>query len=74
MFNIEEQYQVYLKQVGLEESKMIDVQRKQLRETFFGAFGIVSIILQDQDIKTTDLSNDLRKQVTKFFMTNHRIN
>jgi len=74
MFNIEEQYQVYLKKVGLDESEMIDVQKKQLRETFFGALGMLSVILQDKTINPIDLADNIRKQASQFFITNNRLN
>ena len=46
-FTIEHQYQLYLQRVNLEESKMHPLQKKQLKQAFFGAFGQLLILMRD---------------------------
>lgn len=46
-FDIEYQYQFYLKRVGLDEKKMGEDQRAEMRAAFFGAAGIMLILLRD---------------------------
>lgn len=66
MINVEEKYQFYLEKVGLNESTMHPIQIQQLRETFFGAFGIMIRILSEEDINEKDL-NSIGNQVASFF-------
>jgi len=40
-YDLEEQYQFFLKKIGLDESKMGEVQRKSMKDSFFGACGIL---------------------------------
>lgn len=47
-FNIEHQYQLYLKRMSISERNMHPEQKKQLRETFFGACGQMIILLRDE--------------------------
>lgn len=47
IFNIEYQYQKYLKLVKLKESDMKPIQINQLRQTFFAACGMMLILLRD---------------------------
>lgn len=73
VFDIEFQYQEYLKRVNLNEADMHTQQRKQLRETFFGAVGAVLILLR---VETQKLSEDdavksfqyMIDQVGEFFL------
>lgn len=46
--DIEERYQKYLKQIKLTESGMHPEQRKQLRQTFFAAWGVAIIAMRDE--------------------------
>ncbi len=46
-FNIEHQYQLYLKRIGLSEATMHGEQKKQLRLTFYGACGQMLILLRE---------------------------
>ncbi len=48
IFNIEYQYQMYLRLVSLTEAGMHPEQRKQLREAFFGAAGQLLILFRDK--------------------------
>lgn len=72
-FNIENQYKLYLKRMKLDESKMQEVQRVETKRVFYGAFGQLLMLLQN-DI--TELSDDeafktldsMITQVGQFFM------
>ena len=46
--DIEERYQKYLKQIKLTEAGMHPEQKKQLRQTFFAAWGIAIISMRDE--------------------------
>lgn len=54
-FNVETQYQSYLKKVNLKESDMGPTQRREMRRTFFGAWGQCLVMLT-QD--TAELDDD----------------
>ena len=47
-FNLEHQYQLYLKRVALKEAKMHPEQKKQLRQAFMGACGQIILLLRDE--------------------------
>lgn len=71
-FNLEHQYQAYLKHVNLEEKKMIPAQKEQLRFTFMSAcafmlylFGAEVTILSDD--QAVEVLESINKQVQKFF-------
>ena len=73
-FNIEHQYQLYLKRMALEERRMHPEQRKQLRETFFGACGQMLILLRDElskleDDKAVETMQDMINQVAEYFLS-----
>jgi hypothetical protein len=44
---VEEQYRLYLKGINLTEERIHPVQRKQLRQAFFGAFGQCLILMRE---------------------------
>jgi len=74
-FNIEFQYQEYLKRVNLSEEHMHSQQKKQLRETFFGAVGAVLILLRNQtQVLSVEDSikafQSMLDQVGEFFLKN----
>lgn len=46
---VEDQYQLYLKRIGLSEKMMHPQQKVQLRQTFFGAWGQLLFVIQDGD-------------------------
>lgn len=79
-FNLEYQYQIYLKRMGLVESKMHKEQKKQIRETFFGASGQMLILLRDEiseleENKGIQVLEGLISQVVNFFLAeNNRQN
>ena len=47
-FNLEHQYQLYLQRVALSENNMHPEQKRQLKQTFFGACGQMLIMLRDE--------------------------
>ena len=47
-FNLEHQYQLYLKRVALKEAEMHPEQKKQLRQAFMGACGQIILLLRDE--------------------------
>jgi len=53
-YDLENQYQLYLKRVGLVDSKMAPLQKKQLRQTFMGAYGQLLMLLRDDITKMED--------------------
>jgi len=71
-FDLEAQYQQYLRRVGLVESKMAPLQQKQLRQTFFGAAGSLLMLLknditplpEDQAVLALE---DMINQVSNYF-------
>ncbi len=72
-FNLEHQYQLYLKRMGLNEKEMHPQQRVQLRQTFMGASGQILVLLRDELSKLSDeeavaTMQDLWQQVLRFFI------
>lgn len=72
-FNLEHQYQLYLKRMELSENKMHPIQKKQIRQTFFGASGQMLILLRDEVSKLEEeeaihLLQDMLNQVSNFFL------
>jgi len=73
-FNLEHQYQLYLERVALNEKHMHPLQRKQLRQTFFGACGQMLILLRDElskleEDKAIDKMQDMINQVSEYFLS-----
>ena len=46
-FNLEKKYQIFLKRIGLSESKMNPVQREQIKFVYFATYGEALIVLRD---------------------------
>lgn len=74
IFNLENQYQLYLKRMGLIESTMHPQQKIQLRQTFFGASGQMLLLLRDdlselEEEKAMETLQDLINQVNNFFLS-----
>ena len=57
-FNIEDQYQFYLKKMKLSEATMHPTQRVQLRQTFMGACGIILLLIRDEFATLSDEDGD----------------
>lgn len=73
-FNLEHQYQLYLERVGLKESQMPPIQRKELKRAFMGACGQMLILLRDEvgeldENEALEVYKDLLEQVGKFWLT-----
>lgn len=72
-FNLENQYQLYLKRVGLSENKMHPEQKKQLKQTFMGACGQMLLLLRDEvgaleEEKAIETMQGMVNQVSDFFL------
>lgn len=72
-FNIEEQYRLYLKLMKLDESKMPLTQRTETKRVFFGAFGQLLILLQNDisalsDDEAFKALDSMINQVGQFFI------
>lgn len=71
-FNIEDQYNLYLKRVKLDETKMSVVQRNEMRRCFYGAFGQLLMLMQHEIVVLSEdeaiqVFEDMTKQVSEFF-------
>lgn len=71
--DIEAQWQKYLKLVGLEEAKLPDNQRIEMKQVFFGAFGQLLILVRDEmgvleEETAMDVFQYLMDQVGVFFL------
>lgn len=74
IFNLENQYQLYLQRMGMNEHAMHEVQKKQLRQTFMAACGQLLLLLRDDfgeldDMTACDTLQDMLNQVSNFFLT-----
>jgi hypothetical protein len=72
-FNLENQYQLYLKRVALKESEMHYTQKKQLRQTFIGACGQLLLLLRDElgeleEDKAIETMQGMINQVSDYFL------
>lgn len=71
-FNIEKQFQAYLKRVGLSEALMPKEQTTELRRAFFGSWGQFLVILQQEVIITEEeafkVLDDMQDQVANFWL------
>ena len=72
-FQLEYQYQEYLKKVALKESDMHPQQRKQLRQAFMGACGQLIILLRDdvgklEESDAIKVMQDMINQVGNYFL------
>jgi hypothetical protein len=72
-FDLEWQYQQYLKRIKLVESEMGEEQRKQLRQTFFGSWGQALLTLRDdvgrlEENDAVDTMQDMINQVANYFL------
>ena len=71
-FSIEEQYKAYLKRIALKEENMHPFQKVQLKQTFFGAWGQLLVLLHEDlsDLNEEDAIRGLAsmtEQVADFF-------
>lgn len=61
---IEDQYQLYLKRIGLTENMMHKAQKIQLRQTFFGAWGQFLLMIQEVDEMTDEVFEERMNSMT----------
>lgn len=47
-FNLDSQYKAYLKMVGLDESKMIPIQRIETKRAFMAGCGQMLVLMRDE--------------------------
>lgn len=79
-FNLENQYQLYLKRVALKENEMNPTQKKQLRQTFMGACGQMLLLLRDElgaleEEKAIEIMQGMINQVSDYFLkATHKTN
>ena len=71
-FDIEVQYQDYLKRINLPESKMNPIQKQQLKKTFYAACGKMLNLLEFELTKLTEEEaieklKHMAKQINIFF-------
>jgi hypothetical protein len=74
IYNIEDQYQLYLQKIGLSESNMHPVQKEQIKLTFYGAFSQLMILLEDniaelEDDKAFQVLEGFKTQIANFFLS-----
>ena len=73
IFNLEHQYQLYLKRVAIKESDMMPVQRKETRQAFMGACGQMIFLFRDDLTKlgeneAVEVMKDMKNQIGDYFM------
>lgn len=73
-FNLEHQYQLYLKRVALTEAEMHPEQKKQLRQAFMGACGQIILLLRDEVGKLEEdaaikVMENMIEQVGNYFLS-----
>lgn len=71
--SIAEQYQLYLKRVGLKESMLSNVQNMEMKRAFYGSWGQLLILLREDiaDLKVSEgieALEDMKNQVASFWM------
>lgn len=71
-FNIEHQYQAYLQRMALSEGTMHPEQRRQLRQTFFGAWGQLLVCMEENvaelpELRAVATLESMKMQVQHFF-------
>lgn len=72
-FNLESRYLFYLNKVKLKESEMHPIQKKQLKQTFFAACGVMLELLQndiaeiEDGTKAIECLENMKNQVKNYF-------
>lgn len=72
-FNIEHQYQLFLKRLKLSESVMPVQQKVIMKQVYFGAFGQILVLFRDElseleDDEAVEKLESMFQQVAEFFM------
>lgn len=71
-YDLEHQYQLFLKRMDLSESTMHPTQKKQLRQTFYGACGQFLVFITEElskleEDKAIELLDNIYNQIELFF-------
>jgi hypothetical protein len=80
IFDFNYQYNEYLKRVDLVEANMMAIQKKETKQAFMAACGIMLLLFRDELTKLTDelaveVMEDMMKQITGFFLeSNNKLN
>ena len=67
-FNLDSQYQAYLKMVGLEESKMIPIQRIETKRAFMAGCGQMLVLMRDE-VGALEENNAIEAMESMFYQT-----
>ena len=67
-FNLNSQYQAYLKMVGLEESRMIPIQRIETKRAFMAGCGQMLVLMRDEVSQLTE-DNAVEALESMFYQT-----
>lgn len=73
-FSLENQYQLYLKRVGITEEQMHPIQRKETKQAFFGACGQMLILFRDgigaieNENEAVQTMESMMTQVAEYFL------
>ena len=73
-FNLEKQYQKYLKLVNLSESNMHPIQKKETKRAFMGACGQMLVLLRDElalldEDKAVQVLQEMNNEVSNYFLS-----
>ena len=72
-FDLEYQYQLYLKRIGLHESEMHPEQKIQTKQAFYGAAGQILLLINNdmtelEEDKCIKIVESLINQVSQYFL------
>ena len=72
-FNLEYQYQLYLKRIAISESQMGKVQKKETRQALMGACGQMLFLLRDEvaalpEDEAIGVLENMKRQVGDYLM------
>lgn len=73
-FKIENQYHLYLHRMGLDENKMSPIQKSETKRVFYGAWGQLLMIIQNDITKLSDeqgfeIMESMINEVGQFFIS-----
>ena len=72
-FDLNKKYAEYLEKVGLKEEQMHTIQKKETKQAFFGACGIMLLMLRDElsrlpEREGAEQLEDMLQQVSNYFV------
>lgn len=72
-FTIETQWHLYLKRVGLSEAMLPEVQRIEMKRTFFGAAGQILFLMRDDvadlpELEGIKVLEAMKSEIGEFWM------